>query len=246
MRALENIISIFSKLSNKSSGDEIHTFMSPGLIFKAFMKYTVATSIAMGKDLIAAPPATNAYRTWITANPNPQEINKVFLRPINSKWMNIFYFDPLELDSGYMKTDEIFEMSIKSMISKVFTVVGSYSLFQRPAKDFNNNKALANTPLRQIMGGGSTVKIIPDAVELYIRLTLLGEWYRELFAYKNKQVPPNDKILISMIPSFDGIWADFVKVIFVDAANINDGGYTDSFTQDLINSINTIYESLRS
>ena len=244
MRALENIIAVFSKLSNKSSGDEIHTFMSPGLIFKAFMKYTVATSIAMGSDVWAPP---NDYRTWInvTGPPRrtPNQINTVHLRPINSKWLVRYYFDPLALDSGYMTTDLIFEMSIKSMISKVFTIVGSYSLFQRPAKDFNNNKALANTPLRQIMGGGATVKIIPDAVELYIRLTLLGEWYRELFEYK-KQTPAvttATPIIVSMIPSFDGIWADFVKVVFVDAANINDGGYTDSFTQELISSINDIY-----
>ena len=247
MRALENIIAVFSKLSNKSSGDEIHTFMSPGLIFKAFMKYTVATSIAMGSEAGGVVD----YRTWISVPQVPADINKVHLRPINSKWQNRYYFDPLALDATYMTTDVIFEMSIKSMISKVFTVVGSYSLFQRPAKDFNNNKALANTPLRQIMGGGATVKIIPDAVELYIRLTLLGEWYRELFAYEKKlnigTAPgQNDPIIVSMIPSFDGIWADFVKVIFVDAANINDGGYTDSFTQELINSINSIYTHYKS
>ena len=249
MRALENIISIFSKLSNKSSGDEIHTFMSPGLIFKAFMKYTVATSIALGSGPVLIAPTFHDYRTWIATGPaTPAMINSVYLRPINSKWRGNYYYDPLHLDTGYMTTDCIFEMSIKSMISKVFTVVGAYSLYQRPAKDFISNKALANTPLRQIMGGGSTVKIIPEAVELYIRLTLLGEWYRELFAYKNITVTPvpDNKIIVSMIPSFDGIWSDFVKVVFVDAANINDGGYTDSFTQDLISSINTIYTHYKS
>ena len=247
MRALENIISIFSKLSNKSSGDEIHTFMSPGLIFKAFMKYTVATSIALGSGPVLI--TFHDYRTWIaTGSATPAIINSVFLRPINSKWRGNYYYDPLHLDTGYMTTDCIFEMSIKSMISKVFTVVGAYSLYQRPAKDFISNKALANTPLRQIMGGGSTVKIIHEAVELYIRLTLLGEWYRELFEYKNNPVTlvPDNKIIVSMIPSFDGIWSDFVKVVFVDAANINDGGYTDSFTQDLISSINTIYTHYKS
>ena len=261
MRALENIISIFSKLSNKSSGDEINTFMSPGLIFKAFMKYTVATSIAMGHNEISdkSTDLHPDYKLWLTAKVTGSTgtkiivvknattaaiINTVYLRPVNSEWLLKHYYDPLELDSDYMKTDDIFEMSIKSMISKVFTVVGSYSLFQRPAKDFINNKALANTSLRQIMGGGVTVKIIPDAVELYIRLTLLGEWYRELFQFKKPE--PADTIIVSMIPSFDGIWADFVKVIFVDAANINDGGYTDSFTQDLISSINTIYTHYKS
>ena len=92
------------------------------------------------------------------------------------------------------------------------------------------------------MGGSSrpSVKIIPDATELYIRLTLLAEWYRELFKFKDKNVK-NPDIVVSMIPTFDGIWADFVKVIFVDAANIDDGGYTASFSDDLISGINKIY-----
>jgi len=240
MRALENIISTFSKLSNKTSGDDIHTFMSPGLIFKAFMKYTVATSVALGRM-----PIHNArdstYSEWVVTR-NGTEITTAFLKPARGKYLNVHYFDPLELNNGYLTTDDIFEMSVKSMISKVFTVVGSYSLYNRPAKDFANNRSLANSQLRQIMGGasGNDIKIIPDAVELYIRLTLLGEWYRELFNFKSNAATTSD-IIVSMIPSFDGIWADFVKTVFVDAANVTDGGYTDTFSRDLIASINDIY-----
>lgn len=254
MRALENIIATFTRLSNKSSGDDIKTFMSPGLIFKAFMKYTVATSIALGKETLGGTVVspTNNYNNWVSkGTTDSNKLLTVYLKPVkqilydtagtNREW----YYDPLSPNggnSGYLETDDIFDMCIKSMISKVFTVVGAYSLYQRPAKDFINNKALANTPLRQIMGGGvSSVKIIPEATELYIRLTLLGEWYRELFKFKNNTPKPNRDIVVSMIPTFDGIWADFVKVIFVDAANIDDGGYTASFSDDLISGINKIY-----
>jgi hypothetical protein len=240
MRALENVISTFSRLSNKAGGDDIQTFMSPGLIFKAFMKYSVATSLALGKG-----GGEDKYCDFLRQN-DAATIATVFLRPATADGKGVVdgkcYYDPLAVDKDYLSTDEIFEMSIKSMVAKVFTVVGAYSLYQRPAKSFNRNKALSNKPLRQIMGGGSSVKVIPEATELYIRLTLLAEWYRELFGFSKRDKPD---LLISMIPAFDGIWADFVKVIFVDAAAINDGGYTESFSEDLVTAINDIYSHYR-
>jgi hypothetical protein len=212
MRALENIIATFSKISNKIQGDEIKTFMSPGLIFKAFMKYSVATSIGIND-------AGGGVRNITLAQPD---------------------IDFTKFKDTMIQTDEIFDMCIKSMVSKVFTVVGMYSLFHRPAKDFKKNLALVSQPLRQIIGGGSSVTIIPDAVELYIRLVLLAEWYREIFNFKRNPVAPD--LLISMIPSFDGIWSKFVKVIFIDAEGINDGGYTEHFSEQIISSVNDIYE----
>lgn len=261
MRALENIISTFSKLSSKLSGDNIQTFMSPGMIFKAFMKYSVATSIAVGQS-----QEIKDYKTFIAEHAAPVgfTINKVLPvfsfslqtasilprtkngnslnSPVNT-WYN--RYDPLDFkhtpQTSYLSTDEIFEMSIKSLVSKVFVVVGSYSLFQRPAKDFDNNLSFVNRPLRQIMGGGSAIKIIPEAIELYIRLPLLAEWYREIFKFRKGAAGTADDILVSMIPGFDGIWSDFVKVIFVDGDGIDDGGYTASFTEQIIRSINDIY-----
>ena len=270
MRALENIISTFSKLSNKSSGDDIKTFMSPGMIFKSFMKYAVATSISVGFDNRSVSPNAN-YMTFVKNkltlfNTTPavvDPINNVFsfgiqnvknfanveVRPGALPTSYLCKYDPLEFkdtsSNGYLSTDDIFEMSIKSLISKVFVVVGAYSLFQRPAKDFDSNLSLSNRALRQIMGGNESVKIIPEATELYIRLPLLAEWYREIFKFKNNSGGSNN-ILVSMIPNFDGIWAKFVKVIFVDADGVNDGGYTASFTEQIISSINDIYTHYKS
>ena len=270
MRALENIISTFSKLSNKSSGDDIKTFMSPGMIFKSFMKYAVATSISVGFDDSSNSSIAN-YMTFVqnkltlfnTTPVNVDHINNVFSFGIQNvkNFANVEVgrgtlptsylckYDPLEFkdtsDIGYLSTDDIFEMSIKSLISKVFVVVGAYSLFQRPAKDFDSNLSLSNRALRQIMGGNASVKIIPEATELYIRLPLLAEWYREIFKFKTNSGGSNN-ILVSMIPNFDGIWAKFVKVIFVDADGVNDGGYTASFTEQIISSINDIYTHYKS
>ena len=67
----------------------------------------------------------------------------------------------------------------------------------------------------------------------------LEQEIKDLFNFKSN----SDEVgtLVSMIPSFDGIWHDFIKVVFVDAENISDGGYTVSFTESLIYSINSIY-----
>jgi hypothetical protein len=255
MRALENIISTFTKFNYKIGGEM--SIMSPGLIFKAFMKYTVATSIGINEMKLG--------KTFFSSLTNPL---KIYLRTIASGSGSGVVgvvgvigtpmhtsFDPLYIGDeakmgykptdSYLQTDDIFEMCIKSMVSKVFTTVGLFSLYNRPPKSFINNNAISNKPLRQILGGANA-KIIPEAVELYIRLTLLGEWYRELFQFTNQTIDTskkstNNEIVVSMIPAFDGIWSGFVKVIFVDGVNINDGGYTESYTNDIINNINDIY-----
>ena len=277
MRALENVIATFSKLNTKQ-GSEFKSLMSPGMIFKAFMKYSVATSLAIGKcrykdsggnsvsidlnNAISVNELSNkkfSFLKYIKKLSNGKKVLKIYLRTahnvnnINNKNKMTHFYDPLHIGNedddeknGYLQTDEIFEMCIKSMVAKVFTVVGAFSLFQRPPNSFINNKSIANTPLRQILGGASSPRIIPEAVELYIRLTLLGEWYRDLFKFKEGNQADKDNIVVSMIPAFDGIWSRFVKVIFVDASNVTDGGYTETFTMELVESINDIYTHYKS
>jgi len=58
VRSLENIISTFSKVNVDVSSD-VKTFMSSGLIFKAFMKYIVASSIAVGYYYTGAQDANS-------------------------------------------------------------------------------------------------------------------------------------------------------------------------------------------
>jgi hypothetical protein len=243
MRALENIIATFTKFNYKLDiGPEM---MAPGLIFKSFMKYTVATSL--GINIIKDIPNSTDKVSFLDSLKNNNL--KLHLRKVDKT-----IHDPLHIGNSadaesdqYLQTDDIFEMCIKSMVSKVFTTIGLYTLYNRPAMSYKSNDAIANTPLRQILGGASKPIIEPDAIELYVRLTLLGEWYRELFKFKNTDNKQNsDKIIISMIPAFDGIWDDFVNVIFVDAAQTTDGGYTESDSDSIIKSINKIYKYYKS
>ena len=253
MRALENIISMFSKISSNSSTD-FSNIMSPGLIFKAFMKYVVATSVAFGpfKFTDTSPPDILGYIRDTFLKNTSLCITLKSVIPIHTPGsFKMYGIDPLYIGKNnvgqtgdYLQTDAIFEMCIKSMVAKVFTVLGMYSLFHRPIGDFTikTNNALPITALRQVIGGdnNNTVTIIPEATEVYIRLTLLGEWYRDLFSFKKNQQAA-DSIKISMIPSMDGIWSSFIKTIFVDGSNITDGGYPGSYVNDIINGINTIY-----
>lgn len=149
---------------------------------------------------------------------------------------------------SYVQPEEIYVMAVKSMVSKIFVVIGAYSLFNKPPHSFDRNDGIASRPLRQILGGGSNITIIEEATETYIRLILLAEWYRDLFKFDRNaydlQAGPEDKT-ISMIPSLDGIWAPFVKAIFVDGMDIKDGQYTEYNSRDIIESINNIYKSFK-
>jgi hypothetical protein len=259
MRALENIIAMFSKF-NIEAGVDLRGIMSPGLIFKSFMKYTVATSIAIGKKIDATTILEKHNLVDFFGDAYTHTEFKAYIRPVNNT-RNVgalatytHYYNPITAGNVledrteiYIQPNEIFQMSVKSMIAKVLTVVGTFSLFNRPAKEYSNNLALANHPVRQILGGAeSTPKIITDATELYLRLTLMAEWYRNLFNVSpsigpGANVGGDGEILVSIIPSFDGVWHKFVHLMFVETRNVEEGGYTEHMTSEIIESINSIY-----
>ena len=148
--------------------------------------------------------------------------------------------DNVGYNDDFSDTDHILQLMMKSMACKILTVVGVYNLFNRPGAI---NRSI--TPLRMILGagvrGGAAPVVIDEAVELYIRLPLLAEWYREKFGFKKTGDSSSD-YMVSMVPSFDGIWSDFVRIIFVETDYIRDGSYTDMNLQKLIAVINEIYK----
>jgi hypothetical protein len=142
-------------------------------------------------------------------------------------------------------SDYLFIMAFKSMIAKVFTVLGLFKLYSRP---FLSSTSLS--PTRIIIGGDATegyeqVKVIPDALELYVRLPLLAEWYRETLLFRS-DTKSADKMKISFVPSLDGVFSDFVRIIFVNADYIKQGSYTDNHLRELIKSVNKIYDAYKS
>jgi hypothetical protein len=277
VRSLENIIATFSRVNTTVSAD-VKTFMSNGSMFKAFMKYAVASSISIGGLVIDLQPVDNEniINGFLPGVINNNVFGNIFakmavsLRFSNDKvpfngGVQLELCDPLRIkhDNHTDICDDIFEMSIKSLVSKIFTVVGSYSLFNRPAGVNDDNLSLSINPLRQILGGAYTVDIIPKATELYVRLPLLVEWYRTVFEFKEKTAAPYAALapppvpavpvvplplaqqsnpLISIIPDMDGVWGDICKVIFMDANNINDGAYPTDYANKIIDAINLVYK----
>jgi hypothetical protein len=323
VRALENIVNIFNKVNSHSSG-EIRTFMNAGLVFKALMKYCVASVIGIGiktfvvngNRVAANNPERNTYiggdqivvnhllfsngatadaranhlggdPTGLPVGATAERIIMRYHAGVTLRLCNevvlattldaggqharsiLQLCDPFQFaedkNSRSSITDKIFEMCIKSMVTKVFVVVGSYSLFNRPPKSnqlyASINQSYSVNPLRQIMGGSAkaptggreTIQVIPEAVELYIRLPLLTEWYRKVFEFTKDGNVENETAftkqndpLVSIIPEMDNIWRDLCFSIFIDAANVDEGGYPTDIAHRIVKSITEIYSHYKS
>ena len=62
-------------------------------------------------------------------------------------------------------------------VGKIFTVIDTHTLFKIP----NKLSTIMKNPVRTILGANQSTEIIPEAVELYIRLPLLVEFYKHIF-----------------------------------------------------------------
>lgn len=159
-----------------------------------------------------------------------------------------FSKDGIRLDAAgwvdfFHDTDLLFQLSIKSIVAKIFTVVDAYRLFNRPT--IQRELSYSLNPLRTILGGANTtVKIIPEAAELYLRLPLLAEWYREMYGFKN-DAANEDKWVLSIVPSVDGTWSDFINVIFDKAREVKEGNYTEPQAQTMILAMNNIFKAYK-
>lgn len=280
VRALENLVNLFTKV-NSGGSDNIKTFMSPGLIFKAFMKYCVASVISIGYRIINTNTgAANNTEFYPATNPTidfKYNVNDIknnaaaasFVRmavglrtsqefiPIRRNAGNAYFLqllNPLAVHTGTEHKvhvpDKVFQMCIKSIIAKIFTVIGTYTIFNRPPKDIEDWGVKPNNAIRQILGGSPTsTKIYVEASELYLRLTLLAEWYRTVFEFEPNNGFTDDanfthqgaKPIVTIIPEMDNIWGDFCKVIFIDGRSIKDGTYPAEYAKKIIESIGNIY-----
>lgn len=161
-----------------------------------------------------------------------------------SGWLDRFY-----------DTDYLFMMTIKSIVCKIFTVVDAYRLFNRPLSKENSDQYDSLNPLRTILGGAGHVKIVPEALELYLRLPLLAEWYRSKFGFDYAQNPPPagvpplaqpDEWRLTIFPSVDGVWGKFIGLIFDKARYVENGNYSEPQLQRMIVEINDIYRNYKS
>jgi hypothetical protein len=148
--------------------------------------------------------------------------------------------DPFRVDDTY------FVLTIKAIAGKVFTVAGLYGVFKHPGQYKNT---FITNPARRILGGNDTFgssEIIEEATELYIRLPLLLEFYRNVFYNGNKELKTNnltepDNEIISYVPEVGNIWGGIIGLIFDRSNFMSSGVFSDDVIRKMISHINTIY-----
>ena len=145
--------------------------------------------------------------------------------------------------------DDIFVMIIKSMVAKVLVTLGMHNLFNKPIE---KQSAIGyHTNLRMIVGGAET-QIIEEAIELYIRLPLLCEFYKRIFKTTDfTGLPEADyggKVgakVIGLFPEVSGKFSQFINIIFVRNKNVREGQYSDTELRLIIEEINKIYSAYK-
>jgi len=139
--------------------------------------------------------------------------------------------------------DQFFARVIKAMAAKILTIVGMYDLLDRP----ESHQTLS--PIRMILGAAEP-RVEPNAVELYLRLPLLLEFYRDLFGFSSSTgdhswaaiVDSDEEEKISMIPEVEGVFAGLVRLLFKKSKSVSMMNLSDQDLRDIIAEVNTIYE----
>lgn len=150
-----------------------------------------------------------------------------------------------ELSNGdiFRTEDKYFVLALKAMSAKVLTVVGVSNLLSRPSKV----TSMITNPVRSIIGAAEP-EVIDGAVELYIRLPLLLEFYKNIFdngneKYKKNVYANDDTETIAFIPEIGSVWSGLIQCIFDDSKQISNGVYSLENMKRIILEVNKIYAS---
>jgi len=150
-------------------------------------------------------------------------------------------------NSVFAIDDTYFILTIKAIAGKIMAVTGVNRLFKDPNAYSNT---IIHNPTRLIMGGASSgeSEIIDGAVELYVRLPLLVEFYRSIFDDGNKEykqeIPRGqmDDERVSYVPEVGNIWTGLIVNIFDKSKHIESGLYSTDNMSKIVSEINSIYK----
>ena len=169
----------------------------------------------------------------------------IWMRSINPLLKTIDTFD-------FQREDEYFVLMLKAMSAKIFTVAGLYDMFTRPT-DLDTRRI----SLRMVLGGSSeSVAVEEGAVELYLRLPLLLQFYRTLFRMSEDKLtdgfrtypeyPTNDKDLkIAMMPDTDGMFGGLIRLIFRKNRLVDQTVYSNEDIVEVVREVNSIYNKMK-
>jgi len=239
---LKNLISTFTyvgdRFKNTSVKDSL--FMSPNVIYKHLFKYLWISAFQV--HFYDADNAANltelamvVHKPLTVQLPRPAGVvdTPTIVDGISENKHDIFQTD-----------DEYFILLLKSMIAKIYTVVGTFSL----QKDPTNIKSLVQNKTRLILGGANNVQIIDEAMELYIRLPLLVEFYRGVFDDSNKTSrgeldnAKKSEEIVAFLPEVGSVWSNLISIIFDKSKHIENDIYTTNNLNSIISEINKIYK----
>lgn len=202
-------------------------------------------------------PATDKFKDYITAKAiRPQPVQPTppgawYIRKNWGVWMRsvnpiLKRLDPFD----FRREDEFFILMLKSMSAKIFTVAGLYDMMLRPS-DMDTRRL----PLRMVLGGSQNVVVEEGAVELYLRLPLLLQFYRKLFAmsgdsvvdgFQQYTVPLKDQDLkIAMLPDVDGIFGGLIRLVFRKNRIVDQTVYSNEDVADVVREVNAIYAKMK-
>ena len=272
---LKNIISMFihlgEKYGNVNLTEKLH--ISPNMIYKHLVKYIWVSAFTMGygtaegnknvpnNDNISKgqyEPENGDFESFFsilfTTIVLPLDIYKeiedkvvpqLTMAANNNNQNAVALLQRLRKDI-FIIDDRYFILGLKAMIGKIFTVVDTHTLLHTPDTLAN----IMRNPVRMIIGAGN-VDVIPDAIELYIRLPLLVEFYKSIFEdgnrkYKNNEDKDSEVEVIAYIPEIGTVWSGLIQCIFDESKYIKDGIYSLNNMKDIVNEINKIYNSYKS
>ena len=139
----------------------------------------------------------------------------------------------------FSEDDKFFKLAIQAMCAKVMTAVGTYTMLAKPNQ---TSKGMQSTGLvRQILGAADDLttpdpEVKMEISELYVRLLLLIEYYREIF-----DLSGSTPVAITMIPELFDVWSPLIDLVFVDAAGVKNGSYSLDQVKRIIRAVNDIY-----
>lgn len=145
-------------------------------------------------------------------------------------------------NNNFRKENEIFNTVLHAMCGKIITVIGAHNLL-------DVDDGFVPQPIDQqriIMGGASShAEVIPEAVELYVRLPLLAEYYKYVLTPGNVNAPTDTSKTFAMLPDSSGVFGDLIDVVWRYSDFKTTGRYSEFDTRGLINAINPIYNKFK-
>lgn len=265
--ALKNIFSTFAVIGDKFAGKKLESesHMAAIEIYKNLLEYMAYSSYALGltaaggvaaislpaelgipsADLGGMPTGgSNTFQSATQINAGASDGGRVTgaermwrvagaltMRTVNTPVASKLYADL------FSETDKIFIMIVKSVVVKVLTAIGVFNMFNRGVSQHGLGYS---SGLRLYLGGATGMpKVLPEALEAYVRLPLLAEFYRTIFRFDELNTPGFRSI--SLVPEMDGIFSELIAIVFDKARYVEDGGYSETDVRLIIEAINKIY-----